>query len=74
MPSQRARVRVRSLPLKLLFAAGWGVFWLTVAAGDRLPEQILFCGPVVMLAATLLLAKKGANRRPPPGKHDSTSR
>ena len=48
---------------RLLFAAGWVVFWLAVTIGENLPLHALFVGPGMMAAALILLARKNAHGR-----------
>lgn len=62
MPFHRAGSRADLLVPKLLFAIGWGTFWLSAAAGERFPIVYLISGPVVMVIATILLLRRTRRR------------
>ncbi len=42
---------------KLVFAAGWCLFWLAGSRGEDVPITVLLVGPFVMLVAIILLMR-----------------
>ena len=55
MSALYARLRAKLLWSKLLFAAGWGAFWLAGTAGERVSVAALLVGPGLMASALILL-------------------
>jgi len=51
---------------KLIFAAGWALFWLAGAAGRSVPVAALLVGPGVMLAGIVLSRRNRFRQRDEP--------
>lgn len=49
---------LKTVGYKLLFAAGWCLYWLAASGGERVPVGALLAGPAMMLTAMILLTRR----------------
>ena len=57
-PEDLNRMSTRLLPHwpRILVGSGLGLFWISCAAADRLPEAALFAGPLLILVGVIMIA------------------